>query len=320
MSQASSSNEGNRFGTFAGVFTPCVLTILGVIMFLRFGFVVGQAGVLAALLIVIASKSITLLTTLSLSAIATNTKVEGGGVYFLISRSLGPEFGGAIGLLFFVAQAFSVAMYVIGFTEALMNYLPDTVSPALVATITNVIVFVCVAIGAGWTLKVQFFILVAVGASLVSFYLGAWQSFDSSLLAANIGPHFSDGQSFWTMFALFFPAVTGIMAGANMSGDLQNPARSIPRGTLAAIFVTGMIYATEAVFLGGSRRHEALIGDNLILYDIALMPALIAAGVFAATISSALGWRQLESSKIRSRPFSMSAFTSARVSRTNSSI
>ncbi len=141
MSQASSSNEGNRFGTFAGVFTPCVLTILGVIMFLRFGFVVGQAGVLAALLIVIASKIITLLTTLSLSAIATNTKVEGGGAYFLISRSLGPEFGGAIGLLFFAAQAFSVAMYVIGFTEALMNYLPDSVSPALVATITNMIVF-----------------------------------------------------------------------------------------------------------------------------------------------------------------------------------
>ncbi len=123
----------------------------------------------------------------------------------------------------------------------------------------------------------------------MSFYLGAWQSFDSSTLAANLGPHFSEGQSFWTMFALFFPAVTGIMAGANMSGDLQNPARSIPRGTLAAIFVTGTIYATQAVFLAGSRSHEALVGDNLILYDIALMPALIAAGVFAATISSALG-------------------------------
>jgi amino acid transporter len=271
------------------VFTPCVLTILGVIMFLRFGFVVGQAGVLAALLIVIASKTITLLTSLSLSAIATNTKVEGGGAYFLISRSLGPEFGGAIGLLFFAAQALSVAMYVIGFTEALVAYLPDGISPVLIATITNVIVFGCVAIGAGWTLKVQFLILATVAASLLSFYLGAWQSFDSSILVSNIGPQFSDGESFWTMFALFFPAVTGIMAGANMSGDLQDPARSIPRGTLAAIFVTGMIYLSQAVLLGGSRDHEALVGNTLILSDIAVMPAMIAAGVFAATISSALG-------------------------------
>jgi amino acid transporter len=289
MSQTSLSGDGNRFGTFAGVFTPCVLTILGVIMFLRFGYVVGQAGVLAALAIVVASKIITLLTTLSLSAIATNTKVEGGGAYFLISRSLGPEFGGAIGLLFFTAQALSVAMYVIGFTEALVSYLPAGISPMMVATITNMVVFGCVAIGAGWTLKVQFLILATVMASLVSFYLGAWQTYDPSRLASNFGPGYTDGESFWTMFALFFPAVTGIMAGANMSGDLRDPARSIPRGTLAAVFVTAVVYASQAIFLGGSRSRTALVDDTMIMADIALLPAFIAAGVFAATISSALG-------------------------------
>ena len=124
MSQVLPAHDGNRFGTFAGVFTPCVLTILGVIMFLRFDVVVGNAGVLSALGIVLASNAITVLTTLSLSAIATNTKVEGGGVYFLISRSLGHKFGGAIGLLFFAAQALSVALYVIGFTIAFSQYLP----------------------------------------------------------------------------------------------------------------------------------------------------------------------------------------------------
>lgn len=290
MSQANkTSGDGNQFGTFGGVFTPCVLTILGVIMFLRFGFVVGQAGLWAALLIVLASKVITLLTTLSLSAIATNTKVEGGGAYFLISRSLGPEFGGAIGLLFFAAQALSVAMYVIGFTEALMGYLPDGVSPTMVATITNVVVCLCVAIGAGWTLKIQFFILAAVVLSLLSFYAGAFQSFDPSMLAANAGTGFTADESFWTMFALFFPAVTGIMAGANMSGDLKDPARAIPRGTMAAVIVTGFVYATQAFMLAGSRSREDLIGDNLIISDIALLPLMIAAGVFAATISSALG-------------------------------
>ena len=143
---------GARFGTFGGVFTPCVLTILGVIMFLRFGSVVGQAGVLYALVIVAASKVITGLTSLSLSAIATNTRVKGGGAYYLISRSLGVEYGGAIGLVFFLAQAISVAMYVIGFAEAFVGSIPAAgASPMVVATVTNVAVFLCVFIGAGWT-------------------------------------------------------------------------------------------------------------------------------------------------------------------------
>ena len=289
MTDAFARDATNRFNTLAGVFTPCVLTILGVILFLRFGFVVGQSGVLMALLIILCSKVITVLTTLSLSAIATNTKVEGGGAYFLISRSLGPEFGGAIGVMFFAAQALSVAMYVIGFTEAAIVYLPAGTSSILVATIVNALVFLCVAIGAGWTIKIQFFILATVIASLASFSLGAWKNFDPNLLGENLSPKFVDGESFWTLFALFFPAVTGIMAGANMSGDLKDPARSIPRGTLAAVFVTAIVYAAQAVLLGGSATRDQLIGNTLVMSDIALMPAMIAGGVFAATLSSALG-------------------------------
>ncbi len=288
MSQAARSGDGNRFGTFAGVFTPCVLTILGVIMFLRFGVVVGQAGLFATLAIVFASKLITFLTTLSLSAIATNTKVEGGGAYFLISRSLGPEFGGAIGVVFFTAQAVSVAMYVIGFTEALVAYLPAGTSPVMVASLTNLGVFACVAIGAGWTLRIQFFILGAVGIALASFTIGACEAFDWKLLQANSVPGYQ-GETFWTMFALFFPAVTGIMAGANMSGDLRDPARSIPRGTLAAVFVTGVVYAGQAILLAGSRDRQSLLSNNLIISEIAIMASLIVAGIFAATLSSALG-------------------------------
>ena len=289
MSQVLSAKDGNRFGTFSGVFTPCVLTILGVIMFLRFDVVVGNAGVLAALGIVLASNAITILTTLSLSAIATNTKVEGGGVYFLISRSLGPKFGGAIGLLFFTAQALSVALYVIGFTIAAKQYLPASVSPLLLSTITNVVVFGCVAVGAGWTLRIQFFILATVVASLLSFFLGAWRSFDLDLLGGNLTSAYVGDESFWTMFALFFPAVTGIMAGANMSGELRDPARSIPRGTLTAVFVTALIYAAQAVFLGGSATRNDLIHTEMVMADIAILPLFIAAGVIAATMSSALG-------------------------------
>ena len=279
-----------RFGTFGGVFTPCTLTILGVIMFLRFGQVIGQAGVIYALLIVLISKVITLLTSLSLSAIATNTRVKGGGVYYLISRSLGVEFGGAIGVVFFLAQAISVSLYVIGFSEAFVDaFGPDRFSIRTVATVTNIAVFLCVFIGAGWTIKVQYFILAILAAAIASFSIGAGLAFDVGHLSRNLSPHYATGQDFFTMFALFFPAVTGIMAGANMSGDLRDPAKSIPRGTLAAVAVTTVVYLFQAVLLGSSRPYEALISSNMVIKEIAFSPLLITGGVFAATLSSALG-------------------------------
>lgn len=279
-----------KFGTFGGVFTPCTLTILGVIMFLRFGEVVGQAGVLNAILIVLAAKTITTLTALSLSAIATNTRVKGGGAYFLISRSLGVEFGGAIGVLFYLAQAISVAMYVIGFTEAFAAVFPSLAEYRFqIASLTNLVVFVCVYIGAGWTVKLQYGILATLLASIVAFFWGAIGDFDLQLFRENLSPGFLENDNWFSMFALFFPAVTGIMAGANMSGDLREPARSIPRGTLAAVFFTGVVYIAQAVAIGGCRPREVLIGDSMVIQDIAKVPVLIVAGVFAATLSSALG-------------------------------
>ena len=139
-------------------------------MFLRFGQVVGQSGLWYALLIIAASIAITTLTTLSLSAIATNTRVKGGGAYYLISRSLGVEFGGAIGVLFYLAQAISVAMCVIGFTEALAASVPAAGGYFVaIATLVNLVTFVCVYIGAGWTIKVQYFILATLIAAIASF-------------------------------------------------------------------------------------------------------------------------------------------------------
>ena len=177
-----------KFNTFGGVFTPCTLTILGVIMFLRFGHVVGQTGIIQAVMIVALSKAITLLTTLSLSAIATNTEVKGGGAYFLISRSLGVEFGAAIGIVFFLAQAISVAMYVFGFAEALMgafgNYL--NFSLGTISTVVNLLVFVSVMIGAGWTIKLQYGILGILITSLVSFYVGGLLNFNLTTLQLSL--------------------------------------------------------------------------------------------------------------------------------------
>ncbi len=282
-------NQAKGFGAFGGVFTPCTLTILGVIMFLRFGYVVGNSGLFSAILIILVAKVITTLTTLSLSAIATNTKVQGGGAYYLISRSLGVEFGGAIGVVFFLAQAISVALYVIGFTEALAAVVGDSVNFKVAACITNLIVFGCVFIGAGWTIRVQYLILAILVASLVSFFVGAFDSFSLERLSTNLHPSYIGSENIFTMFALFFPAVTGIMAGANMSGDLRNPAKSIPSGTLWAVFVTAIIYALMALFLAGTQSSQELTQNNMIVGTVSRWPILITAGVFAATLSSALG-------------------------------
>ncbi len=282
--------DDGKFGTFGGVFVPSTLTILGVILFLRFGQVVGQAGVLDAVAIILLAKLITTLTAFSLAATATNTRIKGGGAYYLISRSLGIEFGGAIGLVFYLAQAVSVSMYVIGFTEACLNAFPNIgLSARAFASMVNTVVFVCVYIGAGWTIKVQYGILAILLLSLVSFFGGAIPQFSNATFHANLHPAFLAGQNFFTMFALFFPAVTGIMAGANMSGDLRNPGKSLPRGTFLAIAFTGLVYLSVGLLLGGTRPQSELIANNFILQDIAWSAVLILAGVLAATLSSALG-------------------------------
>ncbi len=280
----------SKFGTFGGVFTPNVLTILGVIMFLRFGQITGQAGIGHAILILLAAKLITSLTSFSLAAIATNTRVKGGGAYYLISRSLGVEFGGGIAFVFYLAQSVSVAMYVIGFAEAFVVAFPDIATDQrIVATVANGAVLLTVLVGAGWAIRIQYLILLILAGALVSFALGAIPAFSLQTVAANFAPAYSSGQSALTMFALFFPAATGIMAGANMSGDLRDPAKSLPLGTFAAIGVTATVYLGLIILLGGGVDRATLISNNLVMNDIAIWPMLIVAGVFAATLSSALG-------------------------------
>lgn len=277
------------FGTFGGVFTPSLLTILGVIMFLRFSTVVGYAGLWNALLILLGAKAISLITGLSVASIATNMRVKGGGAYYLISRSLGVEFGGVIAIFFFIAQAVAVTLYVVGFTEAVFSAFPDLgLSFRTFATLTNIVVFVCVYIGAGWTIRIQYGILAVLMLSILSFFIGAGTRFSPEILVGNLTPQWSPQFSFFSIFALLFPAVTGIMAGVNMSGELKNPARSIPNGTFAAISVSGLIYIAIALILAAGVPRAELLGEGFVMKDYAFSPALVYAGVFSATLSSAL--------------------------------
>ena len=297
-----------RFGTFGGVFTPCCLTILGVIMFMRSGFVVGDAGLLGAIVILLMAKAITTLTTLSLSAIATNTEVRTGGVYYMISRTLGPDFGGTIGLTLFVSQAVSIAFYVIGFSEALFSLfapigsdLRETLASyyieQLVSSGTIVLLFFVTFKGADVAIRAQYGIFAVLLLSVVAFVFGGLAEFDAGRVSDNMTDR-SGGASFWIVFAIFFPAATGITAGANMSGDLKDPAESIPKGTLGAIAFTGVVYLIQLILLAGFIDRGVMEGagqqelDTMSfqnLKDMSVFAPLIAAGVFAATLSSALG-------------------------------
>ncbi|MCX4243754.1 APC family permease [Paraliomyxa miuraensis] len=290
-----------RFGTFGGVFTPVVLTILGVIMFMRAGYVVGVSGLWMALLILALSKAITTLTTLSLSAIATNLDVRVGGVYFMISRVLGPDFGGSIGITLFIAQAVSVAFYTIGFTEAifaLIGQLSSSVAagmiaakvPQIISTLVVTGLFVLTFKGADVALRAQYYVLGLLMLSVLSFLVGGMIEFDRATFEANQSTAFTPQVGFWTAFAIFFPAATGISAGANMSGDLKDPGRSIPWGTIVAIAFTGVVYTAQLVLTAGSSTRADLLRDPFVaLQHMSLWGPLVVLGVFAATLSSALG-------------------------------
>ena len=285
-----STAPSRKFGTFGGVFTPSLLTILGVIMFLRFSTVVGYAGLWNALAILAGAKAISVITGMSISSVATNMRVRGGGAYYLISRSLGVEFGGVIAVFFYVAQAVAVTLYVVGFTEALISAFPDAGLPfRLVGTVTNCLVFVSVYIGAGWTIRLQYGILAVLLLAVGSFFVGALEASSLQTLQANLRPDWQAGHTFFPVFALFFPAVTGIMAGVNMSGDLRDPSRSIPRGTFLSIAASGGIYLGIAVLLAASTGRQELIGEGFVMQERAFSPALVYAGVICATLSSALG-------------------------------
>ena len=296
------SSSRNRFGTFGGVFTPSILTILGVIMFMRANFVIGQAGVIGALSILLIAKCLTLATTSSLAAISTNMRVRGGGSYFIISRVLGVEFGGAIGIALFFALALSVPFYILGFAEALVRSYPVLVPHFQLITLTTALVLFALAFfGANWAIKTQYMIMVFLFLAIIAFLGGALLQFSFDTLQQNLYPQYTavnlkNGMeplfSYWVIFAIYFPAVTGIDAGVNMSGDLEDPGRSIPRGTLAAIGVGFLVYFAQIVLSGGAYERSALIATPFkLLQDNALFgwTILVTLGVIAATLSSALG-------------------------------
>jgi len=254
-------------------------------MYLRFGWVVGNVGLSGTLIIVTLSTLITFLTALSIAAIATNAPVKAGGAYYMISRSLGIEIGGSIGIPLYLAQAFSVALYIIGFSESMITIFPS-LNIKMVGIITTILLGTLSLFSTKAAIRAQFFILGVIVMSLLSLFFG--KPLDGVQTEIWSIPTTST-VSFWKVFAVFFPAVTGIMAGVNMSGDLKDPARSIPKGTFLAIGAGYIVYMTVPIILARSASSTTLIENPLIMQQIAFWGGAILLGVWGATLSSAVG-------------------------------
>ena len=277
-------SSGLGLGTFLGVYTPTVLTILGVILYMRMGWVVGNAGVFGAMGIVLLANGITLITALSISALSTNMRVGVGGAYFIISRSLGLELGGALGIPLYLSQALSVTLYAYGLAESLRLVWPD-LPVQLVAAVIVVGVVVVAARSTVLALKLQLPIMVFIGLSLVALVAGI--DFDTQLTPPT--GQWVDG-GFWAVFAVFFPAVTGVLAGVGLSGDLRDPAKSIPLGVLMAVATGFVVYISAPWVLSHAASPEMLRDHELLWTDVAAGGALmVMPGLWGAILSSAIG-------------------------------
>jgi amino acid transporter len=289
-------NSGNGFGT-APVFFTAISTILGAILFLRFGIAVGTLGFWGVFLIIILGHLVTIPTALAISELATNKKVEGGGEYFIISRSFGLNIGGTIGITLYLSQAISVAFYVIAFTEAFSFFfswfeqragfeLPrQAISIPAMATLSILIL----TKGANLGVKALYWVVGILFVSILFFFLGTPEQpigetfWKSNATARNMN-------NFFILFAIVFPAFTGMTAGVGLSGDLKQPSRSIPIGTIAATIVGMVVYFFVIYKLASSASMQDLTEDQLSMTKIALYGSLvIPLGLAASTFSSALG-------------------------------
>ncbi|XP_029936147.1 solute carrier family 12 member 8 [Myripristis murdjan] len=288
------------FGTWDGVFTTCMINIFGVVLFLRTGYLVGNTGVLLGIVLVSAVVLVALVTVMSGIGVCERCGVGSGGVYSMISTVLGGRVGGTVGLLYVFGQCVAGAMYITGFSESVAELL-GLQSQWAVRGMSAAVLLALLGInlaGVKWIIRLQLLLLVVLAVSTLDFVIGTFTHLDpehgfvgysAELLGRNTMPDYSPGENFFTVFGVFFPAATGVMAGFNMSSDLQRPEHNIPVGTLAAVFTSWFLYLVFVFLLGAICTREALRYDFLIAEKVSLVGFLFLLGLYISSLASCMG-------------------------------
>ncbi|XP_023945604.1 solute carrier family 12 member 8 [Bicyclus anynana] len=289
------------FGTWDGVFTSCLINIFGVIVFLRSGWMVGQAGLVNAVLIVIFTVFVALISVLSAVGICERCRIESGGVYFLLAHTLGSRLGGALGMIYCFGQAVGCALNVFGFGESMADLVgANDYSPwaARGFSIAAVLLLGTINVaGVKWVIKLQFALLLIILVAALDFFVGSFtatpdgefKGWLSGTMANNTWADYQENYTWFKCFGVFFPTITGILAGINMSGDLKNPSINIPNGSLAAIGTGTFLYLMFIITLAATVSRDALLKNFSITADISAVTVLLLAGLYVSSMSSCLG-------------------------------
>lgn len=293
-------SQPTLFGKWDGVFTTCMVNIFGVIVFLRSGWIVAQAGILHSIMVIICSVGIALVSVLSAIGIVERIRVETGGVYFLIANTLGSRFGGALGLLYCFGQSVGCALNVLGFGESMAGLFGFQDGPWATRGFAAAAVILLGTInvaGVKWVVKLQFALLIILLLSALDFMVGSFvtepekgfEGWGEGNFFLNLWPKYSDGVTWFTVFGVFFPTITGVLSGINMSGDLRAPSTDIPNGTLAALSTSTFLYMVFMIFLGATVQRETLLNDFMIAKTVSAISYLLLAGIYVSSMSSCLG-------------------------------
>ncbi|CAJ1079876.1 solute carrier family 12 member 8 isoform X1 [Xyrichtys novacula] len=288
------------FGTWDGVFTTCMINIFGVVLFLRTGYLVGNTGVLLGMFLVSLVVLVALVTVMSGIGVCEHCGVGSGGIYSMISTVLGGRVGGTVGLLYVFGQCVAGAMYITGFSESVAELL-HLQSQWAVQGMSIAVLLALLGInlaGVKWIVRLQLLLLAVLAVSTLDFVIGTFTHLDPDhgfigysavLLSSNTMPDYSPEENFFTIFGVFFPAATGVMAGFNMSPDLQRPEHNIPAGTLAAVFTSWFLYLVFVFLLGAICTREVLRSDFLIAEKVSLVGFLFLLGLYISSLASCMG-------------------------------
>uniref|UniRef100_A0A663E264 Solute carrier family 12 member 8 n=1 Tax=Aquila chrysaetos chrysaetos TaxID=223781 RepID=A0A663E264_AQUCH len=288
------------FGTWDGVFTSCMINIFGVVLFLRTGWLVGNTGIVMGMFLVSFVILVALVTVLSGIGVCEKCNIGSGGVYSMISTVLGGQVGGTVGLLYIFGQCVAGAMYITGFAESIA----DVLSLSNIWAVRGISLAVLLGLlginlaGVKWIIRLQLLLLFLLAVSTLDFVIGSFTHLDpehgfvgysEELMFNNTLPDYSQGESFFTVFGVFFPAATGVMAGFNMSGDLQKPATNIPLGSLAAIGTSWFLYMVFVFLLGAICTRQSLRYDFMIAEKVSLVGFLFLLGLYISSLASCMG-------------------------------